>query len=97
MNVIARRALREFWSANPDAKALLSAWLKVAEKARWGSFKDVRETFSSADLVAGTKLVFNIGGNNYRLVAHVAFQVRTLFVLWIGTHAEYDKIDVGEL
>lgn len=97
MNVIARRTLEAFWKANPDAKAPLSAWYKIARSARWRSFQDVRATFNSADLVAGSKLVFNIGGNNYRLVVLAAFRSGRLFVLWVGTHAEYDKIKVEEL
>lgn len=97
MNVIARRALADFWKANPDAAAPLSAWYRIARRARWNSFADVRSTFNSADQVAGSKLVFNIGGNNYRLVVLAAYRTQRLFVLWVGTHAEYDKIDVANL
>lgn len=82
---------------NPGAAAPLSAWYRIARRARWRSFADVRNTFNSVDQVAGSKLVFNIGGNNYRLVVLAAYQTQRLFVLWVGPHAEYDKIDVASL
>ena len=97
MNVIARRALASFWKAHPDAAAPLSAWYRIARRARWNSFADVRKTFNSVDQVAGSKLVFNIGGNNYRLVVLAAYRSQRLFVLWVGTHAQYDQIDVAKL
>ena len=57
----------------------------------------MRKTFNSVDQVAGSKLVFNIGGNNYRLVVLAAYRTQRLFVLWVGTHADYDKLDVASL
>jgi mRNA interferase HigB len=97
VNVIARKTLASFWTVNPDAAAPLTAWYRIARRARWNSFADVRKTFNSVDQIAGSKLVFNIGGNNYRLVVLAAYRNQRLFVLWVGTHAEYDKIDVAEL
>ena len=97
MNVIARKALVDFWTANAGAKASLSAWYRIARKADWASFPDVLATFNSADQVKGGKVVFNVGGNNYRLVALMGYRAKRLFVLWVGTHAEYDKINVEEL
>ena len=97
MNVISRKALVDFWTANAVAKAPLSAWYRIARKAVWASFPDVLATFNSADQVKGGKVVFNIGGNNYRLVALMGYRAKRLFILWVGTHAQYDKIDVEEL
>jgi mRNA interferase HigB len=97
VNVIARRTFVAFWTRNPTAKAPLTAWHAVTRKAVWSSFADVRATFNSADQVANNKIVFNIGGGNYRLVGLVGYRAKRVFVLWIGTHAEYDKIDVGDL
>jgi len=97
MNVIARRTLVAFWTRNPGAKAPLTAWHAVTRKAAWSNFAEVRATFNSADQVADNKVVFNIGGNNYRLVGLVGYRAKRVFVLWVGTHAEYDKIDVAEL
>ncbi len=97
MNVIARRTLVEFWTAHPTAEAPLGAWYRIVRKAAWGSFQDVRVTFNSADHVADNKVVFNVGGNNYRLVALIGYRAKRVFVLWVGTHAAYDKIDVKDL
>ena len=97
MNVIARRALIGFWTLHPRAEAPLSSWYRITEGAEWRSFSDVWATFNSADNVGGGKVVFNIGGNNYRLVALIGYRAQRLFVLWVGTHAEYDRIDVTTL
>ena len=96
VNVVARRTLEAFWSVHPTAKAPLISWYRVTGAADWKSFADVRGTFNSADQVAG-KVVFNIGGNNYRLVALVAYRTQRVFVLWIGTHRDYDRLDVAGL
>jgi mRNA interferase HigB len=97
MNVVARRTLVAFWTKHAGARAPLTAWLLITSKAVWSSFEDVRATFNSADHVGGARVVFNIGGNNFRLVGLVAYRTKRVFVLWIGTHAEYDKIDVTKL
>ena len=97
MNVIARRALVSFWTRHPRAEAPLSSWYRIASGAQWRDFGDVRATFNSADHVGNGKVVFNIGGNNYRLVALIGYRAQRLFILWVGTHAEYDRIDVTTL
>jgi len=95
--VIAWKTLREYVQrGHADAKEPVRHWFRVAEGARWSSLADVREDFASADLV-GDRLVFNIKGNRYRLVCRVRFGHPIMFVRWIGTHAEYDKIDVANI
>lgn len=92
--------LREFWTSQPQAEEGLRRWWARAEAAKWVTFADVRQDFPSADLVRGAngdKLVFNIGGNKYRLIALVKFGNDSLFILWVGTHAEYNKLDVQAL
>lgn len=90
--------LRTYWeSGHADAEQPLRAWYCIADGAIWKNFADVKRDFPSADLVGGDRPVFNIGGNNYRLVCLVRFGKPNLFVLWIGTHAEYDSIDVRNL
>ena len=71
-------------------------WLKLAAKANWRSFADVRATFPSADLV-GDKIVFNVGGNDYRIVCFFRFGSSVMFIKWVGTHGEYDRLDIREL
>jgi mRNA interferase HigB len=97
MRVIAKKALRGFWEKVPEAEAPLAAWHKLASKATWGSFSDLKETFGSADMVKGNKVIFDVGGNKYRIVALVAFRTKRLFILFVGTHKEYDKIQVEKL
>lgn len=97
MNVMSRKTLVDYWTAHPTAEAPLSTWYSVARKANWSTFADVRQTFNTADLVANGKVIFNIGGNNFRLVALVGFRAKRMFILWVGTHAEYDRLDVAKL
>jgi len=94
MNIIATRTIREHQDDYPDAVTALDAWLEVAGNAHWESLNEVRETYTSADQV-GSCLVFNIRGNNYRLICGVVYANQwvkgTLFVKHFLTHAEYDK------
>ncbi len=97
VNVIAKRTLRDFWErGHANSRRPLENWVFLASKAEWLSFADVRATFPSTDLV-GDKLVFNVGGNKYRVVCYVRFPAHVMFVKWVGTHAEYDKLDIGKL
>jgi mRNA interferase HigB len=93
MHVISRRPLREFAGKHPPAKTPLDAWFAEVSRAEWGSFADVKAVYRSADVVAGNRVIFNIGGNKYRLVVKVAYKCRKVFVRFVGTHAEYDRID----
>ena len=93
MRVISRKPLREFAIKHPPAKAPLDAWFAETCRADWASFADVRAAYRHADVVAGNRVIFNIGGNKYRLIAKVAYRCRTIYVRFVGTHAEYDKID----
>ncbi|CAA9374764.1 hypothetical protein AVDCRST_MAG94-4450 [uncultured Leptolyngbya sp.] len=90
MHVITRSALTEFWQIHPNAEAALRTWYKLTAQVRWRNFVDVRQTFPSADLV-GKFTVFNVGGNNYRLIALVDFNYQKVFIRHVLTHAEYDK------
>lgn len=94
VRVVSFRKLREFYEAgHADAEAPLKDWFDLASDAEWKTFADVRKDYPGADLV-GDRLVFNVGGNKYRLVVLVDFQRHGLLVRFIGAHAEYDKIDV---
>jgi mRNA interferase HigB len=92
MRVISLKKLREFWSSpgRRDAEGPLRAWYQVVRVADWTCFADVRETYRTADLV-GRKVVFNIGGNRYRLVAVIHYEAHKVFVRHVLTHAEYDS------
>ena len=90
MHVISKRKLREFWEMHPDARTPLSSWHKVASKARWTKFADVRVPYPHADQV-GKCIVFNIGGNKYRLIVIITRDWRRVLVRFVLTHKEYDR------
>lgn len=97
MHVISRKPLREFAAKHSQAKSPLDAWFAEASRAEWASFADVRATYGSADVVGGNRVIFNIGGNKYRLVVKIAYKCGTVYVRFVGTHDEYDKIDPEEI
>jgi len=90
MHVITRKRINEFSVLHPDSKGPLSAWFAIVDKTGFKSLVELRKTFASADLV-GDKVVFNIGGNKYRLIAAIHFNRGKLYIREILTHAEYDK------
>jgi mRNA interferase HigB len=90
MHVITRKRITEFGSLHADSREPLNAWYKTVDKTAFRSFVELRKTFPSADLV-GDKVVFNIGGNKYRLIAAIHFNRGKLYIRNILTHAEYDK------
>ena len=92
MWIIKRGALVEFWQQHPDAKASLESWSGVVRKAAWKTPAEMRAVYGNADLV-GRRTVVNIAGNKYRLIARVNYQTQRVFVLYILTHAEYDRGD----
>lgn len=94
MRIIARRALREFWAKHADAEQPLRAWYHDVLMADWKSAADVKSVYASASIVGDNRLVFNIGGNKYRLVVAVNYKYRMCYVRFIGTHKAYDSIDV---
>lgn len=79
----------------PRAMDSLLYWYKSTKDADWSNFQDVKNTFNSVDAVGNDRYVFNIKGNNYRLVAIIHFNIRTVYIVFVGTHSEYDKIDAS--
>jgi mRNA interferase HigB len=90
MRIIKRGALVQFWQKHADAKASLESWYAVMREADWKTPADLKQVYPSADFV-GRRTVFNIAGNKYRLIARVNYQTQRVFVLYILTHAEYDR------
>jgi mRNA interferase HigB len=95
VRIIARRALREFWGKHADAEQPLRAWYHDVLRADWKSPDDAKRVFASASIVGENRLVFNIGGNKYRLVVAVNYKYRICYVRFIGTHQADDRIDVA--
>lgn len=93
MRVITDRHLREFWQAHPDAEDPLRAWLDVAQKATWQTPADVKAVYRNASILGNNRVVFNIKGNDYRLIVAILYVAQQILVKFIGTHAEYDRVD----
>ncbi|MBA3899698.1 MAG: type II toxin-antitoxin system HigB family toxin [Bacteroidetes bacterium] len=94
MVVISKGILVEFGEKHPDSADALNRWYEICKKADWNSLNDVKTSFSkSVDFVGSDRYVFNIGGNKYRLVVMMFFNIRTMYIRFIGTHAEYNKVD----
>ena len=93
MRIIKKRPLVDFYQKHADAKTPLEEWYLKTQKAEWNSFNDIKRTFNSVDLVGNDNYVFNVKGNTYRLIARVLFNIKTVFIRFIGTHQEYDNID----
>lgn len=95
MRIIAHKTLIDFYSAsgNENSKAGLEHWYMVAKSANWNSFNDIRKDFPSADYVGNQHYVFNISGNNFRLIVVIKFVPKTILIRWVGRHSDYDKID----
>lgn len=103
MRIIVRRTLREFVERlsghkdQPAVKAALDAWFSEVSRASWASTADIRRLYATASIVSAERIVFNIKGNAYRLVVAVDFEKGIVWIKWIGTHRDYDRIDVREV
>jgi mRNA interferase HigB len=95
MRIIAVSALRDFWTqpGRRDAEQPLRAWVHIVRAADWSKPTDVKAMFRSADILGGSRAVFDIGGNKYRLVAAIHYRGKRVYIRFIGTHGEYDEID----
>ena len=93
MQVLAKRTLQAFWVKHPRAEPSLRAWYLQASAADWVGPADIRGQFGSADFVADNRVIFNIAGNRYRLVVHVDHAYHRVLIKFVGTHADYDRIN----
>lgn len=93
MRIFTEQTTKEFAEEHPDAKTALQEWANTVKKSKWSCFADVKKTFNSVDNVGNQHYVFNIKGNNYRLIVVIKFTIKFVYVRFIGTHAEYDKIE----
>lgn len=93
MRVIAVSTLREFWKRHPDAEQPLKAWFEETSRASWTQPSDVKFLYRSASILKNRRVVFNIKGNDYRLVVSIAYRTQIVYIKFIGTHREYDEVD----
>lgn len=96
VQIIAKRTLRVFWEAHPQARTPLQVWFLTVNRSAWTGPADVKAEFGAkVDFVADNRVIFDISGNKYRLVVRVAYSHQRVLIKFVGTHAEYDKIDAG--
>jgi len=93
LRVIAKKTLRDFWTKHPDCEQQLKAWYKEAEDAKWKGPNEIRRDYPSASFLEDNRVVFNIKGNHYRLIVKVNYAYSMVWIRFVGTHAQYDKID----
>lgn len=91
--IVAKRTLKEFWETHPDCEQYLKTWYEIAWQADWKTPADIKKTWATASILSGNRVVFNIRGNNYRLVVKFNYERQWAFVRFVGTHGEYDKIN----
>jgi len=94
MRIIALSTLREFWERHPDAETPLRAWHALASRAEWKTPGDIKAAYRNASFTANNRVAFNIKGNDYRLVVAVHYDRGMMYVRFIGTHRQYDRIDM---
>jgi mRNA interferase HigB len=97
MVVISYRTIRKFIDKFHDAEDALNNWFTIIERADFANFNELKAVFGSCDAVGNDRYVFNIRGNKYRLIALILFKVRTVYVVFVGTHAQYDQIDAPKV
>ena len=99
MRIVSHRKIREFYETKgrEDARAALERWYDIAEKAEWRNLSEIKVDFPATDYVGNQHYVFNIRGNKYRLVVVVKFTIGYIYIRFVGTHAEYDKIDCSTI
>ena len=93
MRIFTEQALKEYSEKHPEALIVLQDWKQKVIKSKWTCFADLKKTFNPVDSIGDQRYVFNIKGNDYRLVAVIKFTIQFVYIRFIGTHAEYDKID----
>lgn len=93
MRIIARKTLRDFWRRYPDSEQPLKAWFAEARSATWKSPQTIIRQYRHASFLADNRVIFNIAGNKYRLVVHLNYKFQIAYIKFIGTHAEYDRVD----
>ena len=97
LRVIAKKILREFWTKHNDSEQQLKSWFREAEKAVWENPNQIKVEYPSASILNENRIIFNIKGNSYRLIAKINYAYQMVWIRFIGTHAEYDKINANTI
>ncbi|MCS5663368.1 MAG: type II toxin-antitoxin system HigB family toxin [Flavobacteriales bacterium] len=97
MRVIAKKVLREFWEKHNNSEEPLKTWYKEVSKANWSEPTDIKSEYAKASILKSSRVVFNICGNQYRLIVEVNYERKWVFIRFIGTHTDYDKINADKI
>ena len=94
MRIFSKSTLREYWQKEPLAQRGLMGWFEAVEEANWANHNELKENYKNASIIDSKRVVFNIHGNKFRLIADFEYHIQWCFIAWVGTHSEYDKINV---
>ena len=97
MRIVARAVLKRFWEKHQDPEQPLRAWFSEAKRATWQGPNEIKQQYKSASVVGGRRVVFDIAGNKYRLIASINYETQIVYIRFIGTHRQYDKIDAENI
>jgi mRNA interferase HigB len=97
LRVISKRTLREYWLRNPETEEQLKSWFKEASTANWNTPNEIKEQYGSASILKGSRVVFNVCGNKFRLIVEINYKRQWVFIRFVGTHKEYDNIDANNI
>ena len=97
MRIISKKTLRDFWESHPDSEQSLKAWNLEAREAEWATPAQLKDRYPSASILADNRVVFNVGGNKYRLIVWIRYQQNMVYIKWLGTHAEYDRVNAEKV
>jgi mRNA interferase HigB len=97
VHIVSKKTLKDYYSKHKETKSQLEAWYYEAKNSNWNNPVEIKEKFRTASIIGDNKVVFNIKGNKYRLVTKINYRMKTVYIKFIGTHKEYDKINVEDL
>lgn len=97
MRIIATSTLRNYWRNHRLAEQSLKAWIQESENSTWKNAAELKAKYRNASVINSKRVVFNIRGNDYRLIVDIEYRLKIIFIVWIGTHVEYDNIDVDTI
>ncbi|MBC7409569.1 MAG: type II toxin-antitoxin system HigB family toxin [Arcicella sp.] len=97
MRVVAKKILRDFWEKHEDCEQQLKSWFREVQKSEWENPNQIKEEYPSASILNNNRVVFNIKGNNYRLIVKISFEYQMVWIRFIGNHGEYDKINANTI
>ena len=97
MRIVAKKTLRDFWEAHADSEQKLKSWFQETSKTKWLTFNAIKVQYPSVSFLNDNRVVFNINGNNYRLIVIINYVYQMVWIRFVGTHAEYDKVNANEI